>query len=296
METQNLLAFVRVTECGSFSVAAEQLHLTQPAVSKRIAALEAQLSARLFDRIGRQIRLTEAGQVLLPRAHRILQAVKETRQHLADLSGEVAGELSLATSHHVGLHRLPVILKEFVQQYPAVDLKLAFLDSERAYGEVLRGSMELAVITLSPNPPPAIESHQVWEDPLQFVVSHNHPLASVGDVTLAELSRFPAILPEANTYTTRVVTTLFDAQSLPLTTKLASNFLETIKMMVSIDLGWSVLPETLIDDQLRVLPLDNTRLTRSLGYIHHRERTLGNAAQRFIELLSRRFITNSGKS
>lgn len=292
METQNLLAFLHVAQSGSFSHAAEQLHLTQPAVSKRVAALEQQLSVRLFDRIGRQIRLTEAGRVLLPKAQQILQTVTETRRHLADLSGEVAGELSLGTSHHIGLHRLPSVLKDYVRQYPAVDLELTFLDSEKAYSEVLSGSIELAVVTLAPNPPGAIESRTVWEDPLQFVVSPNHPLAASERTSLEDLSHFPAILPEANTYTTQIVMQLFTAESLPLNIKLASNFLETIKMMVSIDLGWSVLPETLIDEQLCILPIAGAQLSRSLGYIFHRERSMSNAAQRFTEQLNRRFVAN----
>lgn len=291
METQNLLAFLRVAECGSFSVAAEQLHLTQPAVSKRVAALEQQLSVRLFDRIGRQIRLTEAGRVLLPSANSILQTVKETRRQLADLSGEVAGQLSLGTSHHIGLHRLPPVLKDYVARYPEVDLELSFLDSEKAYAEVLGGSIELAVITLSPNPPKTIESHSIWEDPLRFVVSPDHPLAAKEETTLDDLNRYPAILPASNTYTTQIVTELFESRALPLNIKLASNFLETIKMMVSIDLGWSVLPETLIDEQLRVLPVVGINLSRSLGYILHRERSMSNAAGRFVELLNRQFVT-----
>ncbi|MCW8196430.1 LysR family transcriptional regulator [Proteobacteria bacterium 005FR1] len=293
METQNLIAFVRVSETGSFSTAAEQLHLTQPAVSKRVAALEDQLSVKLFDRIGRQIRLTEAGRVLLPSAYKILQTVKETRRNLADLSGNVAGELSLATSHHVGLHRLPPVLKEFVREYPQVDIQLTFVDSERAYTEVLSGSVEIAVITLSPEPPEAIESQEVWKDPLQFVISPDHPLAGKSKAALQDLSHYPAILPEPHTYTAQIVRQLFEQKSLPLTTKMASNFLETIKMMVSIDLGWSVLPETLIDDQLCILPVKGVHLSRSLGYIYHRQRSMSNAGKHFLDLLNRRFVTNT---
>ena len=304
METQNLLAFVRVAESGSFSLAAEQLHLTQPAVSKRIAALEDQLSARLFDRVGRQILLTEAGRVLLPRAQQILQSVKEARRHLADLAGEVGGELSVITSHHVGLHRLPPVLKEYVREYPEVDLQLGFVDSERAYGEVLHGAAELAVVTLSPEAPASVVAEVLWEDPLQFVVSPEHPLAGHSSArrsskhslkkaqcSLRDLSAYPAILPEPHTYTARIVRDLFAGKGLTLHTKLASNFLETIKMMVSIDLGWSVLPETLIDGQLQVLDVSGIRLKRNLGYIRHRERSMSNAAARFVELLNRRSIT-----
>src|SRR5690625_1031991 len=107
LDTQSLQAFLAVAESDSFSRAAEQLHLTQPAVSKRIATLETQIGARLFDRIGRRVTLTEAGQILLPRARQILIMVDDSRRALTNLEGQIAGSLTLATSHHVGLHRLP---------------------------------------------------------------------------------------------------------------------------------------------------------------------------------------------
>nr|P96194.1 RecName: Full=Uncharacterized HTH-type transcriptional regulator in ibpB-leuC intergenic region [Azotobacter vinelandii]CAA72148.1 CynR protein [Azotobacter vinelandii] len=107
MDLASLNAFIAVAETGSFSEAGERLHLTQPAVSKRIAALEQQLQVRLFDRLGREVRLTEAGRALLPRAYRILSVLEDTRRALNNLNGDVSGRLTLATSHHIGLHRLP---------------------------------------------------------------------------------------------------------------------------------------------------------------------------------------------
>jgi DNA-binding transcriptional LysR family regulator len=107
VDIQNLRAFLLVAETGSFSLAAEKLHLTQPAVSKRIALLEEQLGADLFDRIGRNTSLTEAGTALLPHARAVQRELEAARQSVRDLSGAVAGQLRLATSHHIGLHRLP---------------------------------------------------------------------------------------------------------------------------------------------------------------------------------------------
>ncbi|MGB5065240.1 MAG: LysR family transcriptional regulator, partial [Candidatus Competibacter sp.] len=104
MDIAGLQAFVTIADSGSFSLAAGRLHLTQPAVSKRLAALEAELDTRLFDRLGRAVRLTEAGGMLLPRALRILAEVDDTGRALRNLSGAVAGPLVLATSHHIGLH------------------------------------------------------------------------------------------------------------------------------------------------------------------------------------------------
>lgn len=285
MDLASLNAFVAVADTRSFSLAAERLHLTQPAVSKRIAALENQLDVRLFDRIGRQIALTEAGQALLPRAYRILDELDDTRRALSNLTGAVTGSLSLATSHHIGLHRLPPLLRTFTRAHPAVSLDIRFLDSEIAYDEVLHGRAELAVITLAPHTAAPIQARQVWDDPLAFVTAPEHPLAQDGAVSLTEVARYPAVFPGGNTFTHHIVRQLFERQGLAPNIAMSTNYMETIKMMVSIGIAWSVLPRTMIDDQVVALPLPGVALNRKLGYIVHTERTLSNAARAFMRLL-----------
>ena len=131
MDTQNLQAFLLVAETGSFSLAAEQLHLTQPAVSKRVAQLEEQLDGKLFDRIGRNIGLTEAGKALLPHAKRIQQELRLAVQSVHDLDGEVSGALRLATSHHIGLHRLPPLLSYFSKRsLPYISISISWTRSK----------------------------------------------------------------------------------------------------------------------------------------------------------------------
>jgi Transcriptional regulator len=131
MDTQSLKAFIAVAEQKSFSAAAESLYLTQSAVSKRIKQLEEQLGTTLFDRHNRTISLTEAGEALLPRAQHILDLVSDTELELENISGDISGSLTLATSHHIGLHRLPPVLRKFVHAHPNVDLDLQFMGSER---------------------------------------------------------------------------------------------------------------------------------------------------------------------
>ena len=285
MDLASLSAFIAVAESGSFSLAGERLHLTQPAVSKRIFALEQQLDMRLFDRLGREVGLTEAGRALLPRAYRILGELDDTRRALANLNGEVSGRLTLATSHHIGLHRLPPVLREFTRRYPAVSLDIRFLDSEVAYEEVLQGRAELAVITLAPETRTPLRATPVWEDPLDFVAAPEHPLARNGDLTLADVAAHPAVFPGAHTFTHRIVHRLFEAAGLAPQIAMSTNYLETIKMMVSIGLAWSLLPRTMLDDQVVRLPLPGPQLTRRLGYVLHTERTLSNAARVFMALL-----------
>ncbi|MBU1192819.1 MAG: LysR family transcriptional regulator [Gammaproteobacteria bacterium] len=285
MDIANLRAFVEVAEAESFSVAAEQLHLTQPAISKRVASLETTFGARLFDRIGRSVKLTEAGRALLPRARRILGELEDSRRALSNLSGDVSGSLRLATSHHIGLHRLPPSLRRFVQRYPAVELDLHFMDSEAACHSVEIGDIELAVVTLPPEDRPRLEQTAVWDDPLAVVCAPDHPLTSQRRVQISSLANYPAILPASSTYTRQIAEQVFQKAGVQLRCSLSTNYLETIKMLVSVGLGWSLLPRTLLDAQVIEIPVQGLQLARTLGVVRHRERTLSNAGEALIKLL-----------
>ena len=179
IDTPTLTAFMAVAETGSFSAAAERLFITQPAISKRIALLEQQLDARLFDRVGRQIKLTEAGNALMPRARQVLMDVEDMARAIHDLSGEVSGKLRIGTSHHIGLHRLPPVLRQFSRDYPKVTLDIHFIDSEEAWEGVLHGELEMGVVTLPPQPDNRLQSDVIWTDPLVFMCAHMNTRGSV---------------------------------------------------------------------------------------------------------------------
>ncbi|MBE0483027.1 MAG: LysR family transcriptional regulator [Bacterioplanes sp.] len=285
MDTQTLRAFLAVAEQASFSIAAEHLHLTQSAVSKRIQQLELQLGTLLFDRHNRTVSLTEAGLALRPRAQHILDLVNDTELQIHNLRGEVAGTLSLATSHHIGLHRLPPILREFVKRYPNAQINLDFLSSERAYQAIQMRQVELALTTLDDHCPEQIAATTLWQDDMVCVVANSHPLAQQASITLHDLAASAAILPEPDTITFKLVEQVFRSAGIPLYAPMPTNYLETIKMMVSVGMGWSVLPNNMVDQQLRVLPWPSTKLQRQLGMLHLEHRTLSNAAQAFIALV-----------
>ncbi|HEX5679133.1 MAG TPA: LysR family transcriptional regulator [Alcanivorax sp.] len=286
MDTQSLTAFLAVVESGSFSAAAERLFLTQPAVSKRIAQLETQLGTRLFDRVGRRIRLTEAGQALLPRARQLLLDLEDMGRAISNLTGKVSGTLRIGTSHHIGLHRLPPVLRRFSREYPDVKLDIHFIDSEEAWEAVLHGDLEMGVVTLPPQPDPRLHSQAVWQDPLVFMAAPEHPLARMPRVSLDTLTGYSAILPSPVTFTRRIVESLFEAQALTLNISMSTNYLETIHMMVSIGLGWSVLPETMLDDSVVRLNVDTALPVRRLGVVTHPGRSRSNAAGAFLDILN----------
>lgn len=285
MDTASLTAFLEVARAESFSQAAENLHLTQPAISKRISGLEESLGVELFDRVGRRIALTEAGRALLPRARQLLLELEDMRRAVGNLSGPITGTLKVGTSHHIGLHRLPATLRAFSTRYRDVRLDLRFIDSEEAYEAVLSGDLELGIVTLPPVPDDRLVARQVWDDPLAFVAGHEHPLAKQKKVTLADLTQHAAILPSSSTFTRQIASRLFQESGLELRVSMTTNYLETIKMMASIGLGWSVLPASMADAELRILKINGIDLRRSLGVVYHPRRTLSRAAQAMLDLL-----------
>ncbi len=294
MELTALQAFVAVAESGSFSRAADTLFLTQPAISKRIAALEDDLRARLFDRMARSVELTEAGRALLPHARRVLGELETSRQVVADLSGTVGGRLRIGTSHHVGLHRLPPVLRRYTGRYPDVELDLHFMDSEQACQAVDRGELELAVVTLPESPPDTLALETLWPDPLDFFAAPDHPLALQPSIEMRDLAQWPAILPAVSTFTRRIVAAALRPSGAQLRIALETNYLETIKMMVSVGLGWSALPRTMNHGELTVLPLEGIRLQRRLGLVSRVGRTPANAAGAFVEVARRQARSDSG--
>jgi DNA-binding transcriptional LysR family regulator len=284
MDTNALQAFLAVADTGSFSLAAARLFLTQPAISKRVAALEEELATRLFERLGKRTLLTEAGRTLLPKARHILQEMADGRRLIADLATEVGGVLQVATSHHIGLHRLPNILRDYSLRYPLVECDLRFLDSETACAMVADGDCELAVVTLPEAPVAKLTLHKVWDDPLMIMVSRDHPLAGMtGDCR--ELQKFPAIFPESSTITRHLIEKPFTEQGFTLKIGLETNYLETIRMLVSVGLGWSVLPLSMLGDDLLCIDFPGVAFHRHLGMVVHAKRNLSRAAQVFYDMV-----------
>jgi len=285
MDISALQAFLAVAESGSFSRAAERIYLTQPAISKRIATLEKELDARLFDRIGRGIHLTPAGEALLTRARSVLKELEDVKRGITNLSGAIAGELLVATSHHIGLHRLPGLLKQFHETYTQVRLNLQFMDSEKACQAVARGDLELAVVTLPPKAAAPLKTEKIWDDPLDIVVSPGHPLARELHVSFSRLLDYPAILPGPGTYTREIILNAFGRLRDRIQVGMATNYLEVLKMLAAIGLGWSALPRTMIDSGLRVIQLEKGEIKRELGIVTHEKRTISNAGQAMIRII-----------
>ena len=284
MDLQNIRAFLTVAETGSFSRAAEKLFITQPAISKRISTLEESLDCQLFDRLGKSIQLTQAGEALIPSYQRILAEIDETERIVSSLRTRVSGHLKFGTSHHIGLHRLPPVLRQYTRQFPDVELDIQFMDSEQAAALILKGSIELALITLPDDIEQPLTTIPIWSDPMKVVVAHDHPLAKYKTVTPDHLTKHGVLLQSHSTHTRNIID---EALKLDDSIKIImeSNYLETIKAMIQNGLGWGVLPESMIDDSLHRIKIKGVKMERHLGVLLHASRTLSSSANALLETL-----------
>lgn len=290
MQLSQIITFLTIAELRSFSLAAEHLHITQPAVSKRIRQLEQSMKTSLFDRIGKRSILTPNGRAFLPHAERILHEVNSYRSSLEGQNDKPSGTLSLATSHHIGLHRLPQILRDFKIKYPQVDLDLHFMDSEDACIAVANNEIELAIVTLPENTDARLSLEAIWIDALQIVLAPDHPLANDEHIDKLKLLDYPAILPSMGTFTRRIINNYFSSSKDQLKITLETNYLETIKVMVSANLGWSMLPTSMLDKTVVGKPINSSginglEIQRVLGIVTRHNRTLSLSSEAFISML-----------
>jgi len=292
MDFYQLTYFKKVAETRSMSRASGELLLTQPAVSKQIKALEEELGERLFDRLGKKVFLTRAGEVLYAYAEKILRSVEEAKTAVKDMSVECAGELVIGTSDHISLHRLPDILKRYTSAFPKVDLRLRCHRSETILGMVNKNLVDLGVITL-PKTPFKLISKTIWEDPMSLVFPKNHTLRSLKDIRLKDIADYAMILPEVGTTTRNTIDAAFSAKRLAPNVVMEVAYIETIKGLVKAGLGVSILPDKAVEQEILSGTLVKSKIrdasfSRNLGVVYLKDKFLSRPAVEFLKFLEER--------
>ena len=293
MNIDNLATFIEIAKNKSFSRAAESLQLTQPAVSKRVVALETALSAKLLDRNGRNVHLTEAGQVLLPSARQITNEWSRIEQAIDNLGDGVSGPLCIGTSEHTSTHLIPGILETFRKRYPKVTFELKFGNSYETLQALENGTLELALSSLPERKlykqTAKLNQTPIRSDNLVFVASYDHPLTAQSTIGLKDLANYPAILPSELSLSRSLIDNAFKQKGLTLPVSTEASDFETIRSMASIGIGWACLPKFLLDDTLILLEVDEIDLKQVVSLIRMTERTLSNPAQAFLDLLDEHY-------
>jgi DNA-binding transcriptional LysR family regulator len=187
MDLRQLSYFLAVAEEGQFTRAAERVSVAQPAVSAQIRRLEAELGEPLFHRTQRAVRLTAAGEALLPHARAALAAADRGRATIASLRGMLLGRLEVGVAGPVD-HRFAEALGDFHRAHPAVEIALTQQQNEPLLEAVERGEIDVAIVGIGAQPvPPGIRTRIVATEPLVLAVRNDDPLSSRETVTLAQL-------------------------------------------------------------------------------------------------------------
>jgi len=290
MNFYQLSYFKKVSETGNVSRAAEELLLTQPAVSKQIRSLEDELGERLFDRIGKKLFLTRAGELLYSRVEKILRSVQEAKTAVKDMSLECSGELVIGTSDHISIHRLPTVLKSYITAFPKVDLKLRCHRSETILEMVNKNLIDLGVITLQ-KVPSHMFSEQIWKDPMSVVFPKKHTLASLKVVRLKDTIKYGMILPDTATETRKLIDAAYRSKRLNANVTMEVAYIETIKSLVKSGLGISIMPDKAVEAEVKSGVLMRAKIadaifSRDLGVVYMKDKFLSRPAQEFLKLLA----------
>lgn len=204
MDFPRLTVFQAVARRLSFSRAADDLHLSQPAVSQQIRQLETELGVRLFQRAGNRVELTDAGQILADYAGRVASLSEEVRRVLGELGGLQRGYLRLAASSTPGLYILPQLLVRFGQRYPGIEISLWLGNSAAAAQQVLDGSADLGFVG-SRSELAGLQVPPFAEDEIVLATPPGHRLSRGTAFRTDLLAQETLILREAGSGTREVV-------------------------------------------------------------------------------------------
>lgn len=295
IDFRHLETFCRVADLKSFSKAADDLFLTQPTISGHILSLEHSLSLRLFDRTGREVRLTKAGEVFLQYASKILSSRKDLLNALSEFSQGIRGELSLGASTIPGEYLLPKLMGHFKKEHPHFTLSLKIADTKEVVQLVLQGDVELGMIggKLNHN---SLHYEKYEEDEIIVVAPSGHPLTKKKKGDLADLLEEPWIIREEGSGTQMAVEKGLRKKGKSLkqfNVVMEMGSTSAVKEGVKVGLGLAFISKRAVEEELkqglfsRIHVEGIDPISRQLYIVSHRGRTLSPIGMEFLRFLHR---------
>ena len=290
MEIAQLRSFLQVADAGTVTRAAEQLYLTQPAVTQHIHALERELGTPLFDRLGRGMRLTAAGRILQDYARKSLAALDECRLVLREWQSGATGPLTVGAGVTTSIFYLPRWLRQFKESHPGVELIVRTGHSREIVALLLNGAVDLGLIT-SPTDHPQIVLIPLFAEEIVLVVPPDHPLAGTVS-TPFRLASVPLILFPRGAGFRAYLDRFFASVQCPVSVKMETDSMEAIKSFVGAGLGASLLPLSAVRQEVEDGTLARVTLAgtdppqRETFAAYRSDRYLCAAARQFLALLT----------
>ena len=292
MNLNHLAIFHAVAETGSMTRGAERLEISQPAVSKQVWELERALGVHLFDRIGRRVHLSQAGEVLADYASRLFALAREAEAAVADLRAVGRGRLLVGASTTIGTYLLPRVVAAFGRAYPNIELVVEIGNTAQIHRRL--AGLELDVgLTEGFVEEEELEAEVFHRDELVVIASPEHRLAGDSRVPLRALQKERFILREPGSGTRAVEERALARLKVPVRAAMALGSTEAIKRVVAEGMGLAIVSRLAVHDEcpagaLVVLPVAELHIDRPLHLVRRKGRRDGPALQAFVRVLQER--------
>lgn len=286
MELHQLRYFCAVAETGSFSRAAEQSHISQPSLSQQIIKLEDELGARLFDRLGRSVRLTEPGKSFLPRARSVLRELEAARGDVTDQKDSLGGSVTIGVIPTVAPYFLPQRLAAFSRKFPQVRLTVLEEITPALLEQLRHSKADLAILAL-PVKGHEFEIVPLFSERLFAVLPARHQLAKRRSISLKDLrAEAFLLLRDGHCFRDTAVAACDRARLNPRVIFESGQF-SSLLSMVGAGMGVSIVPEMAIDQKsgCRFVEINDSAARRTIGVLLLRGRSLTRAQQAFLDYL-----------
>lgn len=248
MNIENIEAFVYVFHFGSFNKAAEVLFLSQPSVSARIQSLERELDCRLFDRLGKQVQLTESGQKFLPYAQQLLHTYRKGKQHV-QRQRTVSHELRIGCTVSVSNYIIPELLPKLKARYPGLQIKVTTAVTDEIVGKVLNRELDIGFVRHVTHP--NLQSLKFYEDPIRLYAYAGHPLAGETEVSAEALVGEPFVFFECGALDWLRIHRVFQSLNKPPEIEIHTDSAEMAKRLVLNKTGICFLPSLCVRDEVQ---------------------------------------------
>jgi LysR family transcriptional regulator, low CO2-responsive transcriptional regulator len=286
MDFDQLETFLDVARLSSFSRAAEKRFRTQPAISSQIRALEDEVGAKLLDRSGGKVSITQSGKLFQKYAEEMLASRKAMLTAVAETERVPRGEIIVGANEGTCLHILPEVFAEFKKQYPDVAVNIKRSDYAKILESVIDNSVDFGVISL-PVTDNRLTVVLIHRDELVIIAPPHHPLAKMKAATLAEAAKFPLVVPKLG-HTRDALENLFHERRLKPHYAMELDSSELLKRFVAADVGVGFIARSNVLEDVRAnvlatIPLSDAQIRRDLALVFRKDKALSRAALAFID-------------
>jgi LysR family transcriptional regulator, low CO2-responsive transcriptional regulator len=286
MDFDQLETFLEVARLSSFSRAAEKRFRTQPAISSQIRALEEEVGAKLLDRSGGKVSITAPGKLFQKYAEETLEARKVVLTAIAETERVPRGEIIVGANEGTCLHILPEVFAEFKKQYPDVAVNIKRADYGKILESVIDNSVDFGVVSL-PVADNRLTVVLIHRDELVIIAPPQHPLAKMKSATVAEIAKFPLVMPKAG-HTRDALEDLFHERRLKPQYAMELDSSELLKRFVAADVGVGFVARSHAQEDVKAnvlaaLPMSDAQVRRDLALVFRKDKALSRAALAFID-------------